>query len=103
MPPHVFQELPRPVVAFLLAGGKRKPREALIDCLRELADEGMVRYETDPGGLPVISLGGNAPRSGRPLLAFEKVALDRVRSRAGRQSRVPFSALISNDGDSYTD
>lgn len=101
MPPHVFQELPRPVTAFLLAGCKRKPREALIDCLRELADEGLVRYETDLAGLPLISLGADRSRSGRPLLPFEQVALARVRNRAGRQSLVPFSALVSDDGDDY--
>jgi hypothetical protein len=69
MPPHVFQKLPRPVTAFLLAGCKRKPREALINCLRELADEGLVRYRAlvqyalGPLGLP----GKTVPR---PSLAY---------------------------------
>ena len=55
MPPHVFQELPRPVTAFLLAGCKRNPREALSDCLSELADEaGSVA--ADGAGFPRPSL-----------------------------------------------
>ena len=93
--------MPRPVVDFLLSGCKLEPHEALTGCLRELADEGLVRYETDAGGTPVISLGAQAPRSGRPLLPFEQVALARVRSHAGRLPRVPFSALVSDDGDGY--
>ena len=93
--------MPRPVVAFLLGGCKLKPHEALTGCLRELADEGVVRYETDAAGMPVISLGAQAPRSGRPLLPFEEVALARVRARAARLPRVPFSALVSDDGDDY--
>src|SRR6185437_15226320 len=47
------------------------------------------------------SSGADSPRSGRPLLRFEQVALARVRTRAGRLARVPFSALVSDDGDSY--
>jgi len=101
MPQYGLEELPRPVVAFLVGGCKRRPREALIDCLRELADEGLVWYETDAAGMPVISLGTDSPRSGRPLLPFEQVALTRVRTRAGRLTRVPFSALVSDDGDDY--
>ena len=96
-----LEEVPRPVVAFVLGGCRLKPREALIECLRELADEGVVRYETDATGMPVIGLGADSPRSGRPLLRFEQVALARVRTRAGRQARVPFSALVSDDGDGY--
>jgi hypothetical protein len=103
MPQVGLEEVPRPVVAFLLGGCKLRPRDALADCLRELSDESLVRYETDPAGLPVFSLGADSPRSGRPLLAFEQVALARVRSRAGRMGRVPYSALISDDGDSYKD
>ena len=101
MPPYGLEELPPPVVAFLLGGCKLRPREQLVDCLRELADEGLVRYETDAAGMPVISLGAESPRSGRPLQPFEQVALARVRTRAGRLTRVPFSALVSDDGDDY--
>jgi len=101
MPQYGLEEVPRPVVAFLLDGCKLKPREALIECLRELADEGLVRYETDATGMPVVGLGADSPRSGRPLLRFEQVALARVRTRAGRLTRVPFSALVSDDGDGY--
>jgi hypothetical protein len=103
MPQLALEEVPRPVVAFLLGGCKLRPRDALADCLRELSDEGLVRYQTDPAGLPVFSLGADSPRSGRRLLAFEQVALARVRSRAGRMGRVPYSALISDDGDNYKD
>ena len=38
---------------------------------------------------------------GRPLLPFEEVALARVRKRAGRLGRVPFSALVTDEGDDY--
>lgn len=100
-PGYGLEEVPRPVVAFLLGDCKLKPHEALTGCLRELADEGLVRYETDAAGMPVISLGAQAPRSGRPLLSFERVALARVRARAARLPRVPFSALVSDEGDDY--
>jgi hypothetical protein len=95
------QKLPPPVVAYLLSRCRLSPREALVSCLRELAAEGLLRLETDASGAPVISLGADSPRSGRPLLLFECVALDRVRSRAGRLTRVPLSALLANDGDGY--
>lgn len=101
MPQYGLEEVPRPVAAFLLDECKLKPREALIECLRELADEGLVRYETDATGMPVISVGADSPRSGRPLLRFEQVALERVRTRARQLARVPFSALVSDDGDGY--
>jgi len=101
MPPHGLEELPRPVVTFLLSQCRRNPRDALIECLRELAEDGVVRYETDAAGLPAFSLLAQAPRSGRPLLPFEEVALARVRKRAGRLGRVPFSALITDEGDDY--
>ncbi len=96
-----LEELSRPVVAFLLGDCKLPPHEALTGCLRELADEGLVRYETDAAGMPVISLGAQVPRSGLPLLTFEQVALARVRARAERLPRVPFSALVSDEGDDY--
>jgi hypothetical protein len=101
MPRYGLEELPRPVVTFLLNECRQEPRDALIECLRELADDGVVRYETDAAGLPVFSLLAQAPRSGRPLLPFEEVALARVRKRAGRLGRVPFSALITDEGDDY--
>lgn len=100
---YALEEVPRPVLAFLLDGCRLKPHEALAECLRELAEEGLIRYETDAGGIPVIGLGADSPRSGRPLLRFEQVALARVRARAGRVSRVPLSALASDDGDAYQD
>jgi hypothetical protein len=98
---HGLEELPRPVATFLLNECRRNPRDALIECLRELADDGVVRYETDTAGLPVFSLLAVAPRSGRPLLPFEEIALRRVRKRAGRLGRVPFSALVTDEGDDY--
>lgn len=101
MPRYGLEEVPRPVVTFLLNECRRNPRDALIECLRELADDGVVRYETDATGLPVFSLLARAPRSGRPLLPFEEVALARVRKRAGRLGLVPFSALVTDEGDDY--
>ena len=101
MPRYGLEELPRPVVTFLLNECRQQPRDALIECLRELADDGVVRYETDASGLPVFSVLAQAPRSGRPLLPFEEVALARVRKRAGRLGLVPFSALITDEGDDY--
>jgi hypothetical protein len=101
MPQYGLEELPRPVVTFLLDECRQEPREALIECLRELAADGVVRYETDAAGLPTFSLLAQAPRSGRPLLPFEEAALARVRKRAGRLGRVPFSALVTDEGDDY--
>jgi hypothetical protein len=101
MPPGGLEELPRPVVTFLLRECRQEPRDALIECLRELAADGVVRYETDAAGLPTFSLVAQAPRSGRPLLPFEEAALARVRKRAGRLGRVPFSALVTDEGDDY--
>jgi hypothetical protein len=101
VPQYGLEELPRPVVTFLLNECRQKPHDALVECLRELADDGVVRYETDAAGLPVFRLLAQAPRSGRPLLPFEEVALRRVRKRAGRLGLVPFSALITDEGDDY--
>lgn len=94
-------ELPPPVIAFLLGRCKLSPRETLVGCLRELAAEGLVRLETDASGTPVVALGADSPRSGRALLPFEAVALDRARRRAGRLTRIPLSALLADDGDGY--
>ena len=101
LPRYGLEELPRPVATFLLNECRQQPRDALIECLRELADDGVVRYETDASGLPVFSVLAQGPRSGRPLLPFEEVALARVRKRAGRLGLVPFSALITDEGDDY--
>lgn len=103
MPRSGLEELPRPVVTFLLNECRQEPRDALVACLRELAEDGVVRYETDAAGLPAFSLLAQAPRSGRPLLPFEEVALARVRKRAGRLGLVPFSALVTDEGDDYED
>src|SRR5215469_8447233 len=100
MPGYGLDELPRPVVTFLLRECRQQPRDALIECLHELAADGVVRYETD-AGRPAFSLVAQAPRSGRPLLPFEEAALARVRKRAGRVGHVPFSALVTDDGDDY--
>src|SRR5215469_17045161 len=100
MPGYGLDELPRPVVTFLLRECRQQPRDALIECLHELAADGVVRYETD-AGRPAFSLVAQAPRSGRPLLPFEEAALARVRKRAGRLGHVPFSALVTDEGDDY--
>jgi hypothetical protein len=94
------EEFPRPVVTFLLNRCRLSLRQALVDCLRELDNEGLVRFETQ-GGTPVISLVADQPQSGRVLLPYEEVALDRVRTRAGRQADAPLSVLLSDDGDDY--
>jgi len=96
-----LDELPRPVVAFLVNRCRLSLRQALVSCLRELDAEGLVRFEVVGGGMPVVTLGGDKPRSGRSLLPFEEVALARVRTRAGRQFQVPLSALLTDDGDDY--
>jgi hypothetical protein len=101
LPQYGLEELPRPVAIFLLNDCRQEPRDALIECLRELAADGVVRYETDAAGRPTFSLAAQAPRSGRPLLPFEEAALARVRKRAGRLGRVPFSALVTDEGDDY--
>jgi hypothetical protein len=80
---------------------KLPPRDALVGCLHELAAEGLVRLETDAAGTPVVSVGADSPRSGRGLLPFEAVGLDRARMRAGGLTRVPLSALRTDDGDGY--
>jgi hypothetical protein len=96
-----LEELPSPVVAFLVSRCRLSLRQALVACLRELDKEGLVRFEAISGGIPVAGLGEDAPRSGRALLPFEEVALARVRTRAGSQVQVPLSALLSDDGDDY--
>jgi hypothetical protein len=70
MPRYGLEELPRPVVTFLLNECRQKPRDALIECLRELADDGIVRYETDASGLPVFSMlaPAAAPRHRAPAV-----------------------------------
>jgi hypothetical protein len=97
-----LEELPRPVVTFVTGGCKISLRQALVSCLRELEKEGIVRFEPDAGGIPVISVRASEPRSGRSLLPFEKVTLERVSSRSGGQANIPLSALLSNDGDDYS-
>jgi hypothetical protein len=96
-----LEELPSPVVAFVVNRCRLSLRQALVGCLRELDKEGLVRFEAVAGGMPVASLGADAPRSGRSLLPFEEVALARVRTRAGSQFQVPVSALLTDDGDNY--
>ena len=44
MPSGGLEELPRPVVTFLMNNCKQEPRDALIECLRELAKDGVIRY-----------------------------------------------------------
>jgi hypothetical protein len=100
-PPCGLEELPRPVVTFLMNGCKQEPRDALIECLRGLAEDGVVRCETDAAGLPAFRVLSWPPRSGRPLLAFEEVALVRLRKRANRLGSVTCSALVTDDGDDY--
>jgi hypothetical protein len=80
MPQYGLEEVPRPVLGFLLDGCKQKPREALIECLRELADEGLVRYETDATGMPVI-------RRGLAALRAPAAALRAGCARAGADAR----------------
>ena len=99
--PRRLEELPAPVVAFLVNRCRVSLRLALVGCLRELDKEGLVRFEAVAGGTPVVGLGADESRSGRLLLPFEDVALMRVRARAGSQAQVPLSALLSDDGDDY--
>jgi hypothetical protein len=99
--PRRLEELPRPVVTFLVSGCKLSLRQAFVGSLRELDKEGLVRFEPDAGGTPVLSFIASEPRSGRSLLPFEEVALERVRTRSGTQGRVPLSAVLSDDGDEF--
>ena len=97
-----LEELPRPVVAFLTGRCRIPLRRALVTCLRDLDKEGLVRFGADAGGTPVISPGAaREPWSGRSLLPYEEVALERVRTRLGQRPTVPLSALLSDDGDDY--
>jgi hypothetical protein len=96
-----LDELPRPAVTFLVSGCRISLRQALVGALRELDKEGLVRFEPDQGGTPVVSLSAGQSRSGRSLLAYEVVALERLRRRTGTQGNVPLSALLTDDGDDY--
>jgi hypothetical protein len=91
-------EPPSAVVAFLLSDCKYSQR-VFSRCLRDLADAGAVRFETDPSGAVTVRAAG--PASDLALHDYERVALHRVHERAGLRSGVPASALASNDGASF--
>jgi hypothetical protein len=93
-------ELPPALVTFLL-GDCGYSAEVVTRCLLELADEGVLRFEPDAGGIPTISLSADSPQSGRDLLSFEYVVLERVRTRAVGRPYFPLPVLISDDGDAY--
>jgi hypothetical protein len=91
-------EQPSPAVAAFLLNDCKYSHRVFSRCLRDLADAGAVRFETDPSGAVTVSAAG--PASGLALPDYERVALRRVLERAGLGTGVPVSALISDDGAS---
>jgi hypothetical protein len=89
---------PSPAVAAFLLNDCKYSQRVFSRCLRDLADAGAVRFETDPGGVVTVSAVG--PASGFALRDYERVALRRVQERAGLGTGVPVSALVSDDGAS---
>jgi len=92
--------MPPAVVAFLL-GDCRWSAEVVTRVLLELADEGVLRFGPRAGGAPAISLTAE-PQSGRSLLLFEQIMLERISIRAAGRTGVPLPVLISDDGDDFT-
>jgi hypothetical protein len=89
---------PSPAVAAFLLNDCKYSQRVFSRCLRDLADAGAVRFETDPGGVVTVSAAG--PASAFALRDYERVALRRVQDRAGLGTGVPVSALVSDDGAS---
>ena len=89
---------PSPAVAAFLLNDCKYSQRVFSRCLRDLADAGAVRFETDPSG--AVTVGAAGPASGLALRDYERVALRRVLERAGLGTGVPLSALVSDDGAS---
>ena len=76
MPSDGLEELPRPVVSFLMNNCKQEPRDALIECLRELAKDGVIRYgaaRAERSGSDRLTRAGAARGCGRQLAEYEEV------------------------------
>ena len=93
-------DLPPGLVAFLLSDCKYAP-DVVAGAVLEFASEGVVSFEQQPGGGPVIRPAADSPQSGRSLLPFEQLVIDRVRMRAGARGGVPLAVVISDDGDDF--
>jgi hypothetical protein len=89
---------PSPAVAAFLLNDCKYSQRVFSRCLRDLADAGVVRFETHPSGAVTVSAAGPAP--GLALREYERVALARLSARAGLGTSVPLSALVSDDGAS---
>lgn len=89
---------PSPAVAAFLLNDCKYSQRVFSRCLRDLADAGVVRFETHPSGAVTVSAAG--PASSLALRGYERVALARLSARAGLESGVPLSALVSDDGAS---
>jgi hypothetical protein len=87
---------PSPAMAAFLLNDCKYSQRVFSRCLRDLADAGAVRFETDPSGAVTVSAA--APASSLALRDYERVALARLSARAGPGTGVPLSALVSDDG-----
>lgn len=90
---------PSPAVAAFLRNDCKYSQRVLSRCLRDLADAGAIRFDTDPRGAVTVSPAG--PAAGLALRDYERVALRRVQARAGVGTSVPVSALVSDDGAEF--
>jgi hypothetical protein len=89
---------PSPAMTAFLLNDCKYSQRVFSRCLRDLADAGAVRFETDPSGAVTVSAAG--PASSLALRDYERVALARLLTRAGPGTGVPLSALVSDDGAS---
>ncbi len=89
------------MIAFLVSNCRYSPQVGTAVVLA-LAAGGVLRSQPDPDGVLAIGVAAAAPPSGRPLLPFEQLTVDRVRSRAAGRGAVPLPVLLSDDGDDFT-
>lgn len=93
------QQVPPTVAAYLL-NGLNANADVLTRTVLTLAEDGWLRIEPEDSGLPMVRI-DRLPAPDQ-VTRFEQIALDRVVQRMGVLTRIPLSALTSDDRAVFT-
>lgn len=85
-------------MAYLLNGAK-VTEGVFTRALLALSEDGWLRIEPEDAGVPMVRI-DRLPAPGQ-LRPFEQLALERVTQRMGTATKVPLSALTSDEGEDY--